>query len=92
MDLEDVVLFVVERMILELNKIIEIIILKRLDIFEGSYVFFNQFVICNNQYSVLNLFDLDDVVCFDVIFFLCLFQLIISIYDDISMYVFQLVK
>lgn len=34
------VLFVVERMFLEINKIIEIIF-KRLDIIEGSYVFLN---------------------------------------------------
>lgn len=98
MSFDGVVLFVVERMFLEINKIIEIIF-KRLDIIEGSYVFLNQYFMFNNQNSELNVFDLEDVVFFYVIFFLCLFFLCLfqfisnfSIYDYMGMYVFDLLK
>lgn len=91
-DLEDVVSSVAERMIPELNKAIETIISKRLDTSEGSHVSFNQSATCNNQHSVPNLSDSDDVVCFDAISPSCSSQSITSIHDDISMHVPQSVK
>lgn len=73
-------------MLLEINKKIEMIIFQWLDIFidEGIKILFN-----------LDLFVLNEVICFDIIeLFLCLFGLlsIISVYDDLVMYVLQLVK
>lgn len=51
-DLEDVVSSVAERMLPEINKIIETIISKRLDTTEGSHVSFYQSATFNNQHSV----------------------------------------
>uniref|UniRef100_A0A8W8KTC2 Uncharacterized protein n=1 Tax=Magallana gigas TaxID=29159 RepID=A0A8W8KTC2_MAGGI len=53
-DLEDVVSSVAEGMIPELNKTIETIISKRLDITKGSHVSLNQSATCNNQHSIQN--------------------------------------